>query len=1062
SGGSFDNTTGGAITTLSYPLFLNGDFSFIGSNSLDFGNGSVSLNGDRTITTPGFNNLRIGGALIAASFSLTKNGPGPLVFDASPITVNSLTINGGTFIATSNTLTIGGNFSVGAATFNNNGGTVSVVGNAAQAVAGVSYQNLSFSGSGIKTASGAINVNTVNNAATFNMSTFVLTATTINNAGGTVQFSGATNGFAIGTGTVEYNGPSQTVGAGSYSNLTINQSSGDATLAGASSVGGVLNLASGNFNLGVNQLTLGTGASTAGASASRFIIATGGGSLRKDFSAAGSFTFPIGDNTGVTEYSPISINFLTGGGPSFITVSVTDSKHPSNNSPTNFLSRFWNVSTGVSGTANITANYPAASINGTQTSISAGQLTGAFNQTSNPWIKFGALGGGTLTANGAALNSGAPSIVTGIEGSNPVANAGTDKSICNSTNVTLGAAPTATGGAGGYTYNWTPATNLSAANVSNPVYTATAVGTNIYTVTVTDANGFVATDAVDVTVNANPAPVISGANTVCLGQAGVAYNTPTNVGRSYAWTISGGTIATGAGTAAITVNWGAAGIGTLQLTETVIATGCNTTTALFNVTINASPTPSVSGLASVCAGQTGVVYTTPNVGGNSYVWSVTGGSITSGAGTNSIVVSWGVSGVGIVSLTETVIATGCVVTTPPYNVTVNPNPAPSIAGSNNVCANQAGAVYSTAAGVGRSYSWTVTGGTIASGAGTNSIQVNWGVAGPGTVQLTETIIASSCSATTPVLNVAINAPPTPSITGLAAVCASQSGVAYSTPVSGNIFFWSVAGGSIAAGAGTNSINVTWGSAGSGTVNLTEISLATGCITNAATYNVLINPQPNPSIAGDNNVCANDSGKVYSVPLVAGNSYGWAVTGGTIIGPSSNNSVVVDWGVAGAGSVQLIQTVTATGCSFTTSPYVVTINALPTPSVAGSNNVCESQAGVIYTTANVGGNSYAWSVAGGLITSGFGTNSITVTWNGAGTGTVSLTETIIATGCATTASPLSVTINPKPTPTIIGNNTACAFDTGKTYTTVLNVGNSYSWAVTGGTIVGPSTGNSVVV
>lgn len=55
-----------------------------------------------------------------------------------------------------------------------------------------------------------------------NADTYHLTADSIENTNGTVQFSGPANGFAISTGTVEYNGGVQNVAGGVYFNLKIN------------------------------------------------------------------------------------------------------------------------------------------------------------------------------------------------------------------------------------------------------------------------------------------------------------------------------------------------------------------------------------------------------------------------------------------------------------------------------------------------------------------------------------------------------------------------------------------------------------------------------------------------------------------------------------------------------------------------------------------------------------------------------------------------------------------------------------------------------------------------
>jgi PKD repeat protein len=78
----------------------------------------------------------------------------------------------------------------------------------------------------------------------------------------------------------------------------------------------------------------------------------------------------------------------------------------------------------------------------------------------------------------------------------PVANAGTDATICWSDTTQLSAS-------GGGTYLWTPATGLSSTTIANPL-AYPAVTTN-YTVTVSNG-GCTATDAVTVTVNPIPFP----------------------------------------------------------------------------------------------------------------------------------------------------------------------------------------------------------------------------------------------------------------------------------------------------------------------------------------------------------------------------------------------------------------------------------------------------------------------------------------------------------------------------------------------------------------------------
>ena len=62
----------------------------------------------------------------------------------------------------------------------------------------------------------------------------------------------------------------------------------------------------------------------------------------------------------------------------------------------------------------------------------------------------------------------------------------------------IGGSPTGSGGAGGYTYSWTPTAGLDDPNIANP----TASADDTFTVNVTDANNCWDTDDVIVTETA--------------------------------------------------------------------------------------------------------------------------------------------------------------------------------------------------------------------------------------------------------------------------------------------------------------------------------------------------------------------------------------------------------------------------------------------------------------------------------------------------------------------------------------------------------------------------------
>jgi fibronectin-binding autotransporter adhesin len=92
----------------------NADFTFAGSNSLDLGNGAVSMSASRQVTVSA-NNLTVGGAISGSTFGLTKAGAGNLTLNGNSSYSGATTINAGTI--TVNKLADGGlNSSIGSST----------------------------------------------------------------------------------------------------------------------------------------------------------------------------------------------------------------------------------------------------------------------------------------------------------------------------------------------------------------------------------------------------------------------------------------------------------------------------------------------------------------------------------------------------------------------------------------------------------------------------------------------------------------------------------------------------------------------------------------------------------------------------------------------------------------------------------------------------------------------------------------------------------------------------------------------------------------------------------
>ncbi len=214
----------------------------------------------------------------------------------------------------------------------------------------------------------------------------------------------------------------------------------------------------------------------------------------------------------------------------------------------------------------------------------------------------------------------------------------------------------------------------------------------------------------EITVRPLPEPVISGQDVVCQNESGIQYSAATT-SNNYLWDITGGTITEGQNTSTVTVAWNAEEEGMIYLTETNEYNCVGNTD--FTVTMSPTPTPAIDGNALVCADSQNVTYTTPLIENDTYEWSVTGGELVSGAGTNEVVVNWGGNGLGMLSLIQTNTVANCSANAE-YNVNIN-SPVISLGNDTTICITHI--LNITVDGDYASYSWS-------DGSTANSMQVN--------------------------------------------------------------------------------------------------------------------------------------------------------------------------------------------------------------------------------------------------------------------------------------------------------------------------------------------------
>ncbi len=710
--------------------------------------------------------------------------------------------------------------------------------------------------------------------------------------------------------------------------------------------------------------------------------------------------------------------------------------------------------------------------------ISAGQGTGSIQVT---WNIAGpqTVSVNYTNANGCTATS--PSVLN-VDVKQPfvVGSIAANQSICFNTAPALLTGTAPSGGMQPYAYQWFSSTDnvnfVAITGATNLNYQPGILNvTTYYRLQQTSAIGCGTfnTNVVTITVNPLPVPTITGPATACTNQAPGVYTTEAGM-TGYIWTISvGGTIVSGAGTNAISVVWNAPGPQTVSVNYTD-ANGCTAAAPVVkNVTVNASPVPNLNGVSVVCAGTTGVAYST-DPGMNNYIWTISsGGTITSGQGSNAVFVTWNTAGIQTISVNYTSPTTGCSAASPTVKtVTVNPLPVPTITGPNSVCVNSSGHVYTTQAGM-TQYTWTVSaGGTITSGAASNAITVTWSAVGPQTVSVNY-YNANGCTAVNPtVYNVTVNPLPVPTITGPNSVCKNATNVVYTTQTGMTNYVWTVSSGGTITAGGTptsNSVTVTWHTTGLQAVTVGYTN-SNGCTSVAPTsYSVNVNPLPVPTIGSNNTPCVGSSGNMYYTESGM-TGYVWTVSaGGTIISGQGTSAINVTWNTAGAQSVSVNYS-NSFGCTAAVpTVYNLFVTPVPAPAapITGTASVCAGTNGVAYSTTPVtNATSYTWTVpAGASIASGQGTTNITVNF---GSAAVSGNVTVAGTNSCGNGTPSSfaVTVNPLPAAagTITGPASVCAGTNGVNYSVpAIANATSYGWTVPAGmTIVSGANTNSIIV
>jgi len=380
----------------------------------------------------------------------------------------------------------------------------------------------------------------------------------------------------------------------------------------------------------------------------------------------------------------------------------------------------------------------------------------------------------------------------------PVFDLGADKTYC------AGAAPiTFSAGAVFSFYNWDSGENTASINT-------TTFGK--HKLTVTDANGCLASDSVNLIVGALPVFDLGADKTYCVGATPVAFSAGA-VFSAYSWD-------SGENTAAI--NTTAFGKHKLTVTD---ANGCSASDSV-NLIVGALPVFDLGIDQSICANGSKATF---DVGAvfSKYLWD---------SGENTKTISTALAGKHKVTATD---AVGCSASDS-INLTVNPLPIFDLGIDQSICANGTKATFDVGA-VFTKYLWN---------SGENTKTISTSIAGKHKVTVTD---ANTCSSSDSV-NLIVNPLPVFDLGLDKNICDDGSSATFDVGALFTSYIWN---------SGENTKTITTSLSGKHKVTVTD---ANSC-SSSDSINLTVNPLPVFDLGIDQSICANGTKATFDVGAV---------------------------------------------------------------------------------------------------------------------------------------------------------------------------------------------------
>ena len=473
----------------------------------------------------------------------------------------------------------------------------------------------------------------------------------------------------------------------------------------------------------------------------------------------------------------------------------------------------------------------------------------------------------------------------------------------------------------------------------------------------------------------------------------------------------------------------------------------NTYSIEINITSGISgPAGNISGAPMVCQGQTGVIYSVPEIeGASDYNWSLpVGATITAGVNTDSITVSFSNTAQSGNVIVQGSGNCGSGASSSVFPVIVNEPANINSIPDQTVCSNTlTDTIFFTGTIPGSTYSWTnndTTIGLAASGNGNinpfNAIN-NGILAKVATITVTPT--ANGCVGADSSFTITVNPAPTINSTPNQAICNGNLTlpVIFTGNTVGATYNW--VNNTPSIGLDTNGSgpigSFTATNTGSNilTATITVTPNANGCDGADSSFTITVYPTPTVNTVPDQVVCnSTPTAEVLFSGAGAGATYNW-----------TNNQPTIGLAAIGSGNINsfnatnttanpIIATITvspsANGCIGPDSSFTITVNPGPTVNAVASQSVCNNSSTVAVNFSGAGtGATYNWTNNNpsiGLAASGTGNIA---SFQGSNNGNNPVIAGIVATSTAigcTGQTSFSITVNPTPKVNSVPSQTVC--------------------------------------